>query len=369
MVLVVISFVLLVLLSISTISAQTYGQDQIRINGAGATFPLPLIDIWKMQYQIVDPTITINYQSIGSGEGVKQFVEKTVDFGATDAPLSIEEEQQISGAVVQIPETIGSVVAAYNIPGVAAKQLKLTGPILADIFLGKITKWNDTRIQSINSGITLPAENITVVYRSDVSGTTFVLTDYLSNVSSAWNEQIGKGKSVQWPVGIGAQRNEGVADTIEKTPNSIGYLELAYALTTGMNYASIKNKEGNFIEPSLKTTRAAGSAASLSLPAAGDQSWSNVSMINAPGTDSYPIVSFSYLLLYKDLSTNINNQQKAQKLVDFIAWAINEGQRFGPPLGYVPLSGEVVNLNQKTLQSLTFKESPLNFSSSDSGIR
>jgi phosphate transport system substrate-binding protein len=367
MILIVISFVLLVLLSISTISAQTYGQGQIRINGAGATFPLPLIDTWKMQYQIVDPTITINYQSIGSGGGVKQFIEKTVDFGATDAPLGLEEERQVSGAVVHIPETIGSVVAAYNIPGVAAKQLKLTGPILADIFLGEITNWNDTRIQSTNPGITLPAKNITVVHRSDVSGTTFVLTDYLSNVSSAWNEQIGKGKSVQWPVGIGAPRNEGVADTIEKTPNSIGYVELAYALTTGMNYASIKNKEGNFIAPSLKTTRAAAvSAASLSLPAAGDQSWSNVSMINAPGTDSYPIVSFSYLLLYKDLSTNINNQQKAQKLVDFIAWAINEGQRFGPPLGYVPLSGEVVNLNQKTLQSLTFKESPLNFSSSSS---
>jgi phosphate transport system substrate-binding protein len=332
---------------------------QITINGAGATFPFPLIDTWRVEYQTVKPEVNVNYQSIGSGGGVKQFIEKTVDFGATDAPLTAEEIQQAPGAV-HIPETIGSVVAAYNLP---IEGLKLTGPILADIFLGKITKWNDPKIQSINSGLSLPAEDIVVVHRSDGSGTTFVWTDYLSNVSSAWEQQIGKGKSVQWPIGVGAPGNEGVANSINTTPNAIGYVELTYALTTGMKHASVQNQAGNFIQGSLDSTRAAVAAAAPSLPA-GDQSWTNVTMVNAPGADSYPIASFSYLLLYKELTTNpgLNNQNKAQNLVDFINWAITDGQQFASELGYVPLPDQVVQLNQETLRGLTFNGAPLQVS-------
>jgi phosphate transport system substrate-binding protein len=334
---------------------------QITINGAGATFPFPLIDTWRVEYQTVKPDVNINYQSIGSGGGVKQFIEKTVDFGASDAPLTAEEIQQTPNAV-HIPETIGSVVPAYNLP---VEGLKLTGPILADIFLGKITQWNDPQIQSINSGLSLPAEDIVVVHRSDGSGTTFVWTDYLSNVSSSWNQQIGKGKSVQWPIGVGAPGNEGVANSINTTPNAIGYVELTYAITTGMKHASVQNQAGNFIQGSLDSTRAAVTAAAPSLPA-GDQpqSWTNVTMVNAPGADSYPIASFSYLLVYKDLSTNpgLRDQNKAQNLVDFINWAITDGQQFAPDLGYVPLPEQVVQLNQETLRGLTVNGAPLQIS-------
>jgi phosphate transport system substrate-binding protein len=334
---------------------------QITINGAGATFPFPLIDTWRVEYQTVKPDVNVNYQSIGSGGGVKQFIEKTVDFGASDAPLTAEEIQQAPNAV-HVPETIGSVVPAYNLP---VEGLKLTGPILADIFLGKITKWNDPKIQSINSGLSLPAEDIVVVHRSDGSGTTFVWTDYLSNVSSAWEQQIGKGKSVQWPIGVGAPGNEGVANSINTTPNAIGYVELAYALTTGMKHAAVQNQAGNFMQGSLDSTRAAVAAAAPSLPA-GDQSqsWTNVTIVNAPGADSYPIASFSYLLLYKELTTNpgLNNQNKAQNLVDFINWAITDGQQFAPDLGYVPLPDQVVQLNQETLRGLTFNGAPLQVS-------
>jgi phosphate transport system substrate-binding protein len=349
---------ILLLISYSS-SVYTHGQDQVIINGAGATFPLPLIDTWREKFQVINPSVTINFQPIGSGGGVKQFIEKKIDFGATDAPLTQEEEKQISSDVVHIPETVGSVVAAYNLPGLPANALKLTGPILADIFLGKITKWNDTEIQSINSDISLPYHDIVVIHRSDSSGTTFVWTDYLSNISSIWNQQIGNAKSIKWPVGVGMPGNEGVANMIENTTNSIGYVELAYALNTGMNYASIQNKEGNFIKPSIKTTSAAVRAGSLLIPATGNQSWSNISIVNVPGPESYPIASFSYLLLYKDLGTNIAEKQKAQKLVDFISWALNEGQIFGPHLGYMPTPKEVGNLNLETLQSLTFKGDPM----------
>src|ERR671919_527656 len=329
---------------------------QVTLNGAGATFPFPLIDTWRVEYQTVKPEVSINYQSIGSGGGVKQFIEKTVDFGASDAPLTPEEMQQAPGAV-HIPETIGSVVAAYNLP---IEGLKLTGPILADIFLGKITTWNDPQIQSINSGLTLPAEDIVVVHRSDGSGTTFVWTDYLSNVSSGWDQQIGKGKSVQWPVGVGAPGNEGVANSINTTPNAIGYVELAYAITTGMKHAEIQNQAGNFIQASIDSTEAAVASAASSLPA-GDQPWTNVTMVNAPGADSYPIASFSYLLLYKDLTTNpsLNDQNKAQNLVDFINWAVTDGQQFAPDLAYVPLPDIVVQNVQGTLGGLTFNGAPL----------
>ena len=349
-----------ILLSMSTIlSGAVYAQNATTtINGAGATFPFPLIDTWRVDYQKVQPGVNINYQSIGSGGGVKQFTEKTVDFGATDAPLTQNESQKASGAV-HIPETIGSVVAAYNIPSVPDKGLKLSGEVLAEIFLGTITKWNDPKIQSLNTDKTLPGDDIVVVHRSDGSGTTFVWTDYLSNVSTAWKDQLGKGKSVEWPVGIGAPGNEGVANAIKGTPNTIGYIELSYALTTNTPFAFIQNKEGNFVEPSLASTNAAVQSYVASLPK-GDGVWTDVTLVNAAGADSYPIASFSYLLLYKELSTDPNlDQGKAKALVDFISWAITDGQKTAESLDYVPLPDGVVKLNQDTLKSLTFNGQPI----------
>ena len=348
-----------ILLATSTIiTGNVYAQNAVTINGAGATFPFPLIDTWRVEYQKVKPDVNINYQSIGSGGGVKQFTEKTVDFGATDAPLTQNESQKAPGAV-HIPETIGSVVAAYNIPTIPDKGLKLSGEVLADIFLGKITKWNDPKIQSLNTDKTLPGDDIVVVHRSDGSGTTFVWTDYLSNVSTAWKDQLGKGKSVEWPVGIGAPGNEGVANAIKGTPNTIGYIELSYALTTNTPFAFIENKEGNFVEASLNSTMAAVESYVTTLPK-GDGVWTYVSLVNAPGADSYPIASFSYLLLNKELSTNPNlDQAKAKALVDFISWAITDGQKQAETLDYVPLPDGVVKLNQDTLKSLTFNGQPL----------
>src|SRR5918996_20404 len=363
-------------------------QGQITINGAGATFPFPLIDTWRVEYQNVNPNVNINYQSIGSGGGIRQFTERTVDFGASDAPLSESDTQALPGPAVHIPETIGSVVAAYNINGVPEKGLKLTGPVLADIFLGEITTWNDPRIQELNPELTLPSENIIVVHRSDGSGTTFVWTSYLSAVSPGWSDTVGAGTSVEWPAGLGAPGNEGVANTIISTPNSIGYVELAYALTTDTDYAYIQNTEGNFVEPSLDSTQTAvenavlsGSGTStnattsnnstgttnatgtqnmtsINLPA-GSESWEDVALVNGPGANSYPIASFSYFLLYQDLSTNIDSMERARALVDFIQWAITDGQQFASELSYVPLPDSVVQHNMQTLESLTFQGQPM----------
>jgi phosphate transport system substrate-binding protein len=352
------------------------GGQAITINGAGATFPFPLIDTWRVEYQSVNPSVNINYQSIGSGGGVRQFTERTVDFGASDAPLTEEEVQGLPSTPVHIPETIGSVVAAYNIPGID-KGLKLTGPVLADIFAGKITRWDDPRIIELNSVLSLPSADIVTIHRSDGSGTTFIWTSYLSQVSPEWNQTVGAGKSVQWTVGLGASGNEGVSNTILSTPNSIGYVELTYALTTGMDYASLMNSAGNFVEPTVASTQAAAqnaiimngtgtgtntttttSGSAISLPS-GDQSWTHVSLLDAPGADSYPIASFSYLLLYKELSTNIDSIEKAQALAQFVNWAITEGQQFASPLHYVPLPDSVVQHNQQTLRSLTFNGQPV----------
>jgi phosphate transport system substrate-binding protein len=351
-----------VLVMVSTLhasfSSNLFAQGPTAINGAGASFPFPLIDTWRVEYETVDPGVTINYQSIGSGGGVQQFTEKTVDFGASDTPLTPEEEAKAPGTV-HIPETIGSVVAAYNIPGVPDKGLKLTGPVLADIYLGKITKWDDPRIVELNPELSLPDADIIVVHRSDGSGTTFVWTDYLSAVSPEWSDQVGKGKSVQWPTGIGAPGNEGVANGIRGSENSIGYIELAYALTTGMPFAFVQNRASNFVEPTLASTEAAVSASANKLPA-GDASWGIVTLVNAPGDDSYPIASFSYLLLHKEMADNLSmTEAKAKALTNFVKWAITDGQRFSPELEYVPLPDEVVKLNQDTLSQITFNGQPI----------
>ena len=334
-------------------------EQRIELNGAGATFPFPLIDAWRVEYQKIKPEISINYQSIGSGGGVKQFTEKIVDFGATDAPLTSLEMEKADEAV-HIPETIGSIIVSYNIPEIPDSGLKLTGPILAGIYLGEITKWNDPQIQELNPDLFMPSQNIIVVHRSDGSGTTFVWTDYLSKVSDQWETQVGKGKSVQWPTGVGAPGNEGVASTIKSTPYAIGYVELSYALTTRMAYAYLENQEGNFIEPSIDSVRAAIASSATLLPR-GDESWEQVSTTDAPGKDSYPISSFSYILLHKELGTNprIDSLDKARALVDFVSWAITDGQQFADDLGYVALPNDVLILNQDTLGSLTYKGQPV----------
>lgn len=359
LILIAIAILSTMIISVS-VSQKSSAQGQVTLNGAGATFPFPLIDTWRVAYQKVHPNVNINYQSIGSGGGVKQFTAKTVDFGASDAPLNAEERQAAPGAV-QIPETIGSVAVAYNIPGIPTKTLKFTGPVLADIFQGKITKWSDPQIKALNPGVNLPDANIVVVHRSDGSGTTYVWTSYLSSTSPSWNQTVGAAKSVPWPTGIGAPGNEGVANAIRGSQNTIGYVELNYALTTGIPYALIKNTAGKFIAPSLSTTQEAVSNAPVakSLPT-GDKSWTKVSMLNSPGSNTYPIASFTYLLLYKDMSTNPSlDQTKAKALVDFISWAITDGQKLAANLGYVPLPAVVVKHDLNTLKSLTFKGTPL----------
>ena len=339
-------------------SEVAFAQGQVRIDAAGATFPFPLIDTWRVEYRDVQPNVNLNYQSIGSGGGIRQFTEMTIGFGATEAPLSQSQRDAVRGTAVHVPITIGSVVPTYNLPGVS-QGLNLTGPILANIYLGTIDRWNHPAIAEINPGVDLPARQIIPVYRSDGSGTTFVWTSYLSFVSERWNEQVGRGTAVQWPAGTGAPGNEGVANTVRNTPYSMGYNELAYALTTGMAYGNVQNQAGNFVSPSQEATRTAVAALAGTLPA-GDASWENVSLLNAPGEDSYPIASFAYALLYKDMSTNRSiNQQQAEEIVRFISWAVTEGQEYGEPLGYVQLPEAVQEHNLETLRSLTYGDTSL----------
>lgn len=334
-------------------SGIAFAQNQVSIDGAGATFPYPLIDTWRVEYQDFRPNVNLNYQSIGSGGGIRQFTEMTVGFGATDAPLTQTQRDALPATAVHIPETIGSVVPTYNIPGIGG-GLKLTGPIIADIFLGIIDRWDDPTIAEINPGVNIPDRDIIVVHRSDGSGTTFVWTSYLSTVSSGWQEKIGRGTAVQWPIGIGAPGNEGVASTVKNTPYSVGYNELAYALTTGMDYASILNRAGNFVAPSLESTAAAVDALAGTLPA-GEASWENVSLLDAPGENSYPIASFSYILLYKDMSTNPGiSQEEAEEIVRFVSWAVTDGQEHAAPLEYVPLPEAVREHNLEILRFLTY---------------
>lgn len=358
----VATFLVLASSLLATTSANhAMAQSSVSINGAGATFPFPLIDTWRVEYAKQNPSVNINYQSIGSGGGIKQFTAMTVDFGASDAPLTAAQRQALKGTAVHIPETIGSVVAVYNLPEVPNKGLKLTGPVLADIFLGKITKWDDPKIKELNPGLQLPSKSITVVHRSDGSGTTFVWTSYLSEISPDWSNSVGKGTAVPWPTGIGSPGNEGVANSVKSTPYTMGYVEMAYALTTKMPYAFLQNHDGNaFVEPSLESTKQAVKALATTLPK-GEESWENVSLLDAPGANSYPIASFSYILLYKDLSVNpaINSKEKADALVRFISWAVTDGQQYSEKLSYVPLPDAVVQHNLETLRALTYRNESL----------
>ena len=326
---------------------------EFNLDGAGATFPFPLIDLWRVEYNKAYPNVNLNYQSIGSGGGVKQHIEKTVNFAASDAPLK-ESERNLAPGTLHIPEAIGGVVVVYNIPEIPNKGLKLTGDEIADIFLGKITKWNDPRIKAHNPDVTLPDKEIVVAHRSDGSGTTFVFTDYLTAISSEWDEKVGKGKSVPWPLGLAAAGNEGVAGIVKSTEYSIGYIELAYAFQTGMSYAYIQNGDGtSFIEPTLDSISAASSGIASSLPSA-NETWASVSLVNAPGSKSYPIASFTYLLVYDDLKQVTKNKDQAKAVIHMIYWMITDGQKHSSSLLYVPLADKVTEIGKQGLSTVKY---------------
>ncbi len=333
------------------------------LNGAGATFPYPFLSAVSVNYSRSNPSVQVNYQSIGSGGGVKALIAKTVDFAASDAPLTDNQRTNATNSL-HIPETIGSVVFAYNIPkptsGTLPKGLNLTGPIIAGIFLGSITNWSNMTIQNINPGFQLPNQLISVVHRSDGSGTTFVWTSYLSLVSPVWSQNIGAGTAVAWPVGLGSAGNEGVAGVIRGTSYYAGYVELAYALQNKMSYAFIQNPAGTYIEPSLASTQAALNTIA-SLPA-GDQSWKSVTLLNSSDPAAYPIASFTYLLVYKELNVVPSmTQTKAKALVDFLWFVVHNpgGQALGPALGYVPLPDSVTTIDETTIKSITFNGTTL----------
>ncbi len=306
-------------------AASTSGAD---LTGAGATFPQPIYSKWIAEYA-AKTGVKINYQSIGSGGGIKQLSEQTVDFGASDAPMSDSDIAKAKGgAVYHIPTVVGVVALAYNLPGVPS--LKLSGPVLADIYLGKITKWNDERIAQLNPGVTLPAKDILVVHRSDGSGTTYIFSDYLASVSPTWQTAPGKGKELQWPVGLGAKGNEGVAGQIKQTPSSIGYVELAYVTQNKLSAAELQNSAGKFVAPSAASATAAADAAVAKFPANTDY---RVSIVNSGGADTYPITSFTWLLVYQHMP----DAAKAKKLGEFIRWSLTEGQKEASSLDYAPL--------------------------------
>jgi phosphate transport system substrate-binding protein len=321
---------------------------QTLINGAGATFPYPIYSKWFDEYVKVDPEVRFNYQSIGSGGGIKQISSRTVDFGASDGPMTDEQLKQAPAPLIHIPTVLGAVVATYNLPG--APTLKFTPDVVADIFLGKIAKWNDPRIAATNAGITLPDQPILVVHRSDGSGTTYIWVDYLSKVSPEWQKKVGKGTSVNWPVGLGGKGNEGVAGQVKNTPGALGYVELAYAVKNKLPVAAIKNAAGKFVEPTIASTTAAAAGAAKSMP---DDF--RVSLTNAAGDDAYPIASFTWLLVYKDQP----NEVKGRALVKFLWWMSHEGQKYAADLLYAPLPQEVVKQIEGKVRQITYQGKPV----------
>ena len=329
----------------------------ITLNGAGATFLFPLIDKWAAEYHKIKPNIQINYQSIGSGGGIRQHIEKTIHFAASDAPLTDAQFEEAPNTL-HIPISIGGVVPIHNIPDVQ-KGLRFTGEILADIYLGKIAKWNDPKLVEANPGVSLPDQPIVVVHRSDGSGTTFIWTSYLSTVSQEWRETVGRGTSVNWPVGLGGKGNEGVAALVQQTPYSIGYVEFTYAKKNNLIYGYVQNAAGEFIEPSVESFAKAAEYAAITLPR-GNESWSKISIVdslvnNTQAKGAYPITSFTYILVYRELNVLPNmDEVTAKALVEFLWWAIHDGQNYASDLYYVPLPSSVVAHNEETIRMITY---------------
>ncbi len=304
----------------------------MKINGAGATFPYPIYSKWFDEYHKAHPNVEINYQSIGSGGGIRQVTAETVFFGATDTPMSDEQLAAAPGKLLHFPMVLGADVPVYNLPDVK-EELKFTGPLLADIFLGKVKKWNDPALQKANPGVKLPSTDITVVHRSDGSGTTFIWVDYLSKVSPEWKTKVGAAASVNWPTGVGGKGNEGVAGLVTQTPGSIGYVELVYAKQSKIAYGSVQNAAGQFVKASEAAVTAAAAGAVANMPAD-----FRVSITNAPGETAYPISSFTWLLLYEDAK----DKAQAKIMVDFVKWALSDGQKLAPELGYAAVAPEVI---------------------------
>jgi phosphate transport system substrate-binding protein len=321
---------------------------QLLLNGAGATFPYPIYSKWFDEYAKTAGGVRFNYQSIGSGGGIRQIIERTVDFGASDGPMTDEQLKKAPGPLLHIPTVLGAVVATYNLPG--NPKLKFTPDVLADVFLGKITEWNDHRIRAANPGARLPSRPILVVHRSDGSGTTYIWADYLSKVSREWERTVGRGTSVKWPVGLGGKGNEGVAGQVKNTPGALGYVELAYAITNKLPVASILNPAGKFVEPTIQSTTAAAAGAAENMPAD-----FRVSLTNAPGDDAYPVASFTWLVVYREQ----RDETKGRALVKFLWWAIHDGQTYASDLLYAPLPAPVVKRVEAELEAITFQGRPL----------
>ena len=315
---------------------------KIQITGAGATFPNPIYSKWFSEYNKLHPEVEINYQSVGSGAGIRQLTSQTVFFGATDGPMTNDQLAAAPGKILHFPTVLGGVIPVYNIPNVSA-ELKFTGQVLADIFLGRITKWNDPAITKLNDGVKLPASDITVIHRSEGSGTTYIWVDYLSKVSPDFKAKVGVSTSVNWPVGVGGKGNEGVSGLVTQTPGSLGYVELIYALQNRISYGSVQNSAGEFVKASVPSVTAAAAAAADKMPPD-----FRVSITNAPGKGVYPISSFTWLLFYE----NPKNKQAAKVMVDFMKWALTDGQKFAGEMGYAPLPKSVVDMEMKTLAAI-----------------
>jgi phosphate transport system substrate-binding protein len=322
---------------------------KVNLQGAGATFPNPLYQKWLSEYGKINPNIRIDYQAIGSGGGIKQIREQTIDFGATDSPMKDEDLKAAPGEILHIPTVLGAVVITYNLQGVT-QPLRFSPDVVADIFLGKVKRWDDPRIRQDNGGVNLPAADITVVHRSDGSGTSAVFTDYLSKVSPEWKDKVGAGTSPNWPVGLGGKGNEGVTGQVKQTPNTIGYVELAYAVQNKLPVALIKNKSGSFVEPSLEAVTAAAAEAIATTPED-----LRVSITDAAGANAYPISSYTYILAYKDQ----RDAGKGKALVDFLWWGIHDGERYANALQYAPLPAEIVKRAEAKINSITSGGKPL----------
>ncbi|MEJ7712299.1 MAG: phosphate ABC transporter substrate-binding protein PstS [Pyrinomonadaceae bacterium] len=320
-----------------------------RVQGAGATFPNPLYQKWLSEYGKLNDNIRIDYQSIGSGGGIKQIQARTVDFGATDVPMSDEDLQKTQGKLLHIPTVAGAVVITYNVPGIE-KPLHFSSEVLADIFLGKIKRWDDARLKADNPGVNLPAENITVVHRSDGSGTSAVFTDYLSKISPEWKQKVGSGASPNWPTGLGGKGNEGVAGQVKQTPHTIGYVEYIYAAQNKLPIGLIKNRAGNIVEPTLEAVTAAAAESVASTPED-----LRVSITDASGAGAYPISSYTYMLVYQDQKDAV----KGKALIDFLWWALHDGEKFAVELKYAPLPAEIVKKAEAQINSITSGGKPL----------
>jgi phosphate transport system substrate-binding protein len=323
------------LLAGATVLAQT------TINGAGATFPYPIYSKWFAEYNKLHPNVQINYQSIGSGGGIQQITRQTVFFGASDGPMTEEQIKAAPAPILHLPTVLGAVVPVYNVAGVST-DLKFTGPLLADIYLGKIAKWNDPAIAKLNPGVSLPATEIIVVHRSDGSGTTYIWVDYLSKMSPEFQRKVGVKTSVKWPTGVGGKGNEGVAGLVTQTPGAIGYVELIYALQNKISDGSVQNAAGEFVKASVQSVTMAAAGAAAKMPAD-----FRVSITNAPGNGVYPISSFTWLLLYE----NPKDKAQGRMMSDFMKWASTDGQKYCADLGYAPLPPNVVKMELAALEA------------------